>query len=245
MKRFVCVLVCISLCLTGCGSIQLTDNERGMISEYAAYVVLKHNRLYHSRLQDEVYETEPETTAVIQTSQPTTDETGGSGASSNSMETESINALARGLGLEGFEAEYTGYSTMNTYADDYFNFSATEGKTLLILHFNITNPSEQEKEANVLVNQFKFRCTVNHEKRVGSQLTMLLNDLYSFKEVLAPGETKEAVLVFQIPEKYENAIEALDLTVKNEEENHRYNLPDIAYVTAAAEEETVPTQTAQ
>lgn len=245
MKRLICVLACISLCLTGCGSIQMTDSEMGMVSEYAAYVVLKHNRLYHSRLQEEVYETEPETTMVIQTNQPAENETAGSETSSNSMETESIAALARGLGLDGFEVEYTGYSTMSTYADDYFNFSATEGKTLLILHFDITNPSQQEMEANVLVNQFKFRCTVNHEKRVGSQLTMLLNDLYSFKEMLAPEETREAVLVFQVAEKYENAIESLDLTVKNDEENHRYNLPDITYTAAAAEQETTSMQTAQ
>lgn len=218
MKKLLCILACVSLCLTGCADISLTDREEGMIAEYAAYVVLRHNRMYQSRLQDEVYETEPETTAAVVLPQETTAEGGSSSGKEN------LATLAQGLGLEGFEVEYTGYETMKTYADEYFNFSATSDNILLVLHFDITNLEEQEKEANILSSQFKFRCTVNLEKRVGSQLTMLLNDLYSFKEVLAPQETKQAVLIFQLPGKYEGAIESLDFTVKNTEESHRYTL---------------------
>lgn len=240
MKKLICVLACVSLCMTGCGTVKLTDREEGIISEYAAYVVLKHNSLYHSRLQEEVYETEPETTVAVQ---PTEDDAAGKEEASNNMKEEDISTLAEGLGLEGFEVKYTGYDVMDSYADEYFNFSATAGKVLLVMHFDITNFSEQEKEADVLVNQFKFRCTVNSEKRVGSQLTMLVNDLYSFKEMITPQETKEAVLVFQLPEKYENTIEQLTLTVKNEEENHRYNLPVDTYKASATEQETSAPET--
>ncbi len=220
MKRLICILACVSMCLTGCSDIKLTDRESGMISEYAAYVVLKHNRMYNSKLQDEVYETEPETTTAVAAQKPE-NETEASRVQSG---VEDISTLAQGLGLEGFEVEYTGYDTVKTYADEYFNFSATSDNILLVLHFNITNTGDQEKEADVLVNQFKFRCTVNREKRVGSQLTMLVNDLYSYKEVIAPREKKEAILIFQLPGKYENAIESLDFTVKNDETSHRYTL---------------------
>lgn len=222
MKRWICILACVSLCLTGCSNIALSDREAGMISEYAAYVVLKHNKMYNSRLQDEVYETEPETTAAEPAQNPESEPETTAGGTQSA--TEDLSTLAQGLGLEGFEVEYTGYDTVKTYEDEYFNFSAVSDKILLVLHFTITNTGDQEKEADVLANQFKFRCTVNREKRVGSQLTMLLNDLYSFKEVLAPQEKKEAILIFQLPGKYENAIETLDFTVKNSETSHRYKL---------------------
>jgi len=226
MKRLMCILLCVVLCLSGCGNIALTDSEMGMVSEYAAYVVLKHNRLYNSRLQEEVYEVEtrPEIPVVMETTPQGENTENAESEDGVSSEIEDIGTLAEGLGLDDFEVEYKDYALMETYADEYFNFSATTGKVLLVLRFDITNAGETEQEADVLQNQFKFRCTVNHEKRVGSQLTMLVNDLYSFKEVLAPQETKEAVLIFQLPEKYENAVESLDLTVKNDEESHKYNL---------------------
>lgn len=226
MKRLMCIVLCIVLCLSGCGNIALTDREMGMVSEYAAYVVLKHNRLYNSRLQEEVHEveTKPETPIVMETTPSGENTENVENSEGYSAEVEDIATLAEGLGLDGFEVEYKDYELMDAYADEYFNFSATTGKVLLVLHFDITNNGEAEQEADVLQNQFKFRCTVNHEKRVGSQLTMLVNDLYSFKEVLAPQETKEAVLVFQLPEKYENAVESLELTVKNDEESHKYTL---------------------
>ncbi len=225
MKKLLCLLACVSLCLTGCADISLTEQEAGMISEYAAYVVLKHNRLYNNRLQEEVYETEPETTMVVATQPAKPDNTGDTqGTGSSISEEEDISALASGLGLDGFDVKYTGYETMDTYADEYFNFSATANNTLLILHFTLVNMGEQEAEADILSKQFKFRCTVNQEKRVGSQLTMLVNDLYSFHDVFAPQEEKEAVLIFQLPNKYKDAIESLSFTVKNEEENHRYSL---------------------
>lgn len=244
MKRLICILACACLCLTGCANVELTDKEMGMVSEYAAYVVLKHNRMYHSKLQDEVYETEPETTMVITTAAPETAtgtaEEGDSTSTKSTM--EDIATVADGLGLSDFQVEYTGYNMMKSYEDSYFSFSATADNVLLVLHFNITNNNEQEMEADVLKNQLKFRCTVNKEKRVGSQLTMLVNDLYSFKEVIAPKETKEAILIFQLPGKYENAIESLDFTVKNGEETHRYTLPSQTYtaptVTVGAEQET-------
>lgn len=221
MKRIICVALCVVLCLSGCGGVALTDSEMGVVSEYAAYVVLKHNRLYHARLQEEVYEAETEPETTVASSQENT-----AGNTENAGETEKQEAatLAEALGLEGFEVEYKGYETKDAYEDEYFNFSAVTGKTLLVLHFDITNSTETEQVADVLQNQFKFRCTVNHEKRVGSQLTMLVNDLYSFKENLASGETKEAVLIFQIPEDYREKVETLDLTVKSDKQSYKYTL---------------------
>lgn len=221
MKKILCMILCIVLCLSGCGSAAMTDSEMGMISEYAAYVVLKHNSLYNSRLQ-EVYETETRPEAAAGETTETGDREETTGEESASEVTEA--ALEDALGLEGFEVKYKGYELTDAYADEYFNFPAAEGKTLLVMYFDITNRTEAEREADVLKSQLKFRCTVDHEKRVGSQLTMLVNDLYSFKEVLAAQETKEAVLIFQLPEKYEAGVKTLDLTIKDGSGSYKYTL---------------------
>ena len=223
MKRIICIALCAILCLGGCAGVELTDSETGMISEYAAYVVLKHNRLYHARLQDEVVEAETEAELPTAVVTPAQDGTAGNSGNAGNTEQESL-TLSDALGLEGLEAEYKDYEIMDAYADEYFSFSATEGKVLLVLHFDITNQTGTEQQADVLKSQLKFRCTVNHEKRVGSQLTMLTNDLYSFKEMLAPQEKEDAVLIFQLPEDYRGNVEALELTVKNGEESHKYIL---------------------
>ncbi len=195
-----------------------------MISEYAAYVVLHHNRMYHGRLQDEVYETKPETTlpVIMPTTEASSEEN--NAGSSVSSETEDLSTLAQVLGLTGFTVEYTGYDTIDSYEDEYFNFTATSGRTLLVLHFDITNRGEQEAEADVLKSQLRFRCVVNREKRVSSQLTMLVNDLYSFRSTIGPSQKEEAILIFQLPGKYENAVETLELTIKGEDGSHKYNL---------------------
>lgn len=223
MKKIVCMALCMVLCLSGCESAAMTDSEIGVVSEYAAYVVLKHNSLYNSRLQEAVYEaeTKPEIPTVGETTEAADGESG-TGAENSSEKAETT--LAEALGLTGFEVEYKGYDLTDAYADEYFNFPAADGKTLLVLHFDITNGTETEREADVLKSQLKFRCTVNREKRVGSQLTMLVNDLYSFKEMLAAQETKEAVLIFQLPEKYEAGVETLDLTIKDDGGSHKYTL---------------------
>lgn len=221
MKRIICLLACISIGLTGCSSVTLTAKESDMIAEYAAYVVLKHDISYNSKLQDEVLETEPETTTSTETASGS--QQGGGGQTEESTAAQPELTLTEALGLgSGFQAECTGYEVSDLYEDEYFRFPATTNKTLLVLHFNIKNTTQEEKECNILVNQLAFRCQINGEGKVGAQLTMLLNDLYSFKEMMAPEEVKEAVLIFQISDSYENNMESIDFIVKNNGVSYTY-----------------------
>ena len=82
------------------------------------------------------------------------------------------------------------------------------------------------KDLNILEKQLSFRCLINKEKKVGSQLTMLLNDLSSLKETFAANETKEVLLIFQVSDSYDGNISSLQLTIKNGEESNHYSLMD-------------------
>ena len=103
---------------------------------------------------------------------------------------------------------------------------AVEGTKLLVCKFQVTNQSGQESILNILEKQLSFRCLINKEKKVGSQLTMLLNDLSSLKETFAANETKEVLLIFQVSDSYDGNISSLQLTIKNGEESNHYSLMD-------------------
>jgi len=233
MRKRLCAMLCITtLFLGGCGMAELTDTESDLISEYAASVLLKYSKTYQPMLQEKVYETETTqeinyiSPAVTDPSNPQSGQNGSENANTDTV-VASTKSLAEALGIagDGFQVEYTGYETTASYpntTEAYFSMTAANNKVLLVMKFNITNQSGEEKECNILAQQKGYRCQINSTERFGSQLTMLLDDLSSFKEVMADGETKQAVLIFQIPSEYEGTIERLDLTIRSEEDNDTY-----------------------
>lgn len=235
MKKRLCALLCAAtVLLAGCGEIELTDSENDMVAEYAATLLLKYSNIYSPKLQDEVIETVPEPVIpVVNPSVPTNSsdtqnpQSGQNGSTPSETAAVSTKSLSEALDIasEGFQIEYTGYEMTASYPkaeNAYFIMTAANNKSLLVLKFDITNTSGEERECNVLSKQQTYRCRINENERFGSQLTMLLDDLSSYKEIFAAGETKQAVLIFQVPSEYEGTIEKLDLTIKGEDESNRY-----------------------
>lgn len=235
MKKRVCAVLCAAtVLLTGCGAIDLTDSESDLISEYAATVLLKYSSTYQPKLQDKVVE--PETTRALP-SIPTTpsaelsetssgkNETNHSDNSAAELSTKSLSE-ALGIAADGFSVEYAGYEVVEKYTDSkspYLSIQVKSGsQRYLVLKFNITNQSGGEKECDILSQKNSYRCRVNDIERFGAQFTMLFDDLATFKEEFSAGETKQAVLIFQISSDYEGNIESLRLTVKGEEESNNY-----------------------
>ncbi|MCX4268592.1 MAG: hypothetical protein OSJ62_07990 [Lachnospiraceae bacterium] len=231
MKKRLCTVLCAAtILLTGCGAVELTDSESDLIAEYAATVLLKYSNTYQPKLQDEVIETIPN--IYITPTAPADISQNGQGGQISPNLPVSTEAPAKnlseavGIAAEGFEVEYAGYEVTNTYpntGDAYFAMRATQNKRLLVMKFDITNRTGEEKECDILSKERTYRCRVNDTERFGAQLTMLLDDLASFKEVFAANETKQAVLIFQIPAEYEGTITTLDLTVRGEGESNSYS----------------------
>ena len=217
------------LCLTGCGMMSLTTKESDMIAEYAAYVLVKHDRNYFPKLKDEVEEETTRANWVTPDVSTVVDQNPTGNTSSSTSETTatfSSKSMAEAMEVEGFDISYTNYELVKEYKDDYFTMPAVEGTKLLVCKFQVTNQSGQESILNILEKQLSFRCMINKEKIVGSQLTMLLNDLSSLKETFAANETKEVLLIFQVSDSYDGNISSLQLTIKNGEESNHYSLMD-------------------
>lgn len=235
MKKRLCAVLCAAtVLLAGCGEIELTDSENDMVAEYAATLLLKYSNMYSPKLQDEVIEivTEPVLPVVNPSVPANSSDTQNSQSGQNSstpsepavVSTKSLSE-ALGIAAEGFQTEYTGFEMTASYPkaeNAYFVMTAANNKSLLVLKFSITNNSGEEKECNVLSQQLTYRCRINENERFGSQLTMLLDDLSSYKEIFAADETKQAVLIFQVPSEYEGSIEKVDLTIKGEDGSNTY-----------------------
>lgn len=231
MKRKICAILCAAtVFLTGCGAVEPTDSERELIAEYAATVLLKYSNTYQSKLQDEVIETTPDIYANWIPTTPDISQNGQNGQTTPdipiSTEAPAKNlSEALGIAQEGFDIEYAGYELTTAYpntGDAYFAMRATQNKRLLVMKFQITNRTGEEKECDILSKERTYRCRINDTERFGAQLTMLLDDLASFKEVFAANETKQAVLIFQVPTEYEGTITSLQLTVRGGEESNSY-----------------------
>lgn len=130
------------LCLTGCGMMSLTTKESDMIAEYAAYVLVKHDRNYFPKLKDEVEEETTRANWVTPDVSTSVDQNPTGNTSSSTSETTatfSSKSMAEAMGVEGFDISYTNYELVKEYKDDYFTMPAVEGTKLLVCKFQVTN----------------------------------------------------------------------------------------------------------
>ncbi len=138
-------------------------------------------------------------------------------------------AICEAIGISGFDMAYKGYETADVYPDPgeaelSFSMQAAEGKKLLVVHFDITNPDGSDKECSVLDNAIKFRILINEKDRVNEQMTILLNDLKSFSDTIPAGQTVDTVLVFEVDNDVAGSISSLALIVVNSQGESQFLL---------------------
>lgn len=120
------------------------------------------------------------------------------------------------LNIEGITFQYQGYDTSTYYPEDgeqlYFVMNATDGNDLLILKFEAYNSLQSETELDIVSEMVRFKINVNGEEK-NALTTMLLNDLAYYKGTIGAGETKELVLVCEIPEEQAANISSISLRI--------------------------------
>lgn len=124
------------------------------------------------------------------------------------------------IGIPEFEMTYKGYETADIYpksdgSDLTFSMQAAPGKELVVLHFDVKNPGSSDAECNVLDQNVKFRILVNESNRINEQMTILLNDLKSYKDTIGAGQAADTVLVFEADASVAESIRSLSLIVVN------------------------------
>lgn len=249
-KTKICSLVMAGMMLfsnlAGCGDTipNLTAEENWMIAEYSAGLLLKYDAHHVRRLvsDDEIdaayaeayqnaewqwkvekYQEEQKKEEMEASSH------GGNGLES-SADTEVVDySMEEILGISGtFQIEYLGYEVCKSYpsedSEDYYvAMEATGGNDLFILHYQMTNLTGEEQLCDILHSGVTFSATIN-EKKYGSQLTLLMDDLSQYYEVIPAYESRQVAILFQIPEEMAYDIESVSLKVKSKTMNNRFIL---------------------
>lgn len=229
----IAAMAAAGLMLTGCGdaAYNLTDNEERIIVDYAAHMVTKYNSWQKEGLtyvdlepETEMPDTEaPAETPAEQEPELTEQEVPGSpGMPEGGEEAAGMTAGLQDLfGMEGISVAYVGARLDASYMEaSYYAVQADPGHTYLILGIDITNTSEQEIALDYLARQPHFSATVNEEVRSPAEVTILTEDFATYTGTLSAGETKETVLLFQVPESIQS-VESLNLEVSVDGNNYQ------------------------
>lgn len=232
-KRIVCgALMCaMALGMTACGNEipDLTEDESQRVGEYAAVTLLKYDANNRSRLVDPAIviaklEKEAAKEARRQENAQTEEQPAGSTASEIEAPTaqeDITTSLEDFFGLaEGMTLTYRDYQIADSYpedgsTDDFFALDASAGKKLLVLNFELTNGTDQEEKIDFLSAASRYIITVNDSTRGNALTTMLPNDMSTYAETMAPGETQGLVLLLEVNEDVANAIQNISLHLKN------------------------------
>lgn len=252
-KKLGIILIAVtSLFATACGASipEMSEEQNAQVVEYAAGLLLKYDENYHSRLQEE----EPVEAEAVQTEEqsvpeeqpvpeepvaetPTEQEADEPVVVNNSEEPEEVtyNSIEEFYGLDGLNIAYTGYELKDMYpdsaaqtdgedADMFFAMTATPGSKLLVLHFNVTNTSGQEKNLDMMSVGSKYKISINGETPKYALTTMLTNDLATYMGTLGTDAVEDMVLVSEIKEEKTSDIQSISLMMKNASENATISL---------------------
>lgn len=237
------ILLCFSV--SGCGlvpSIDLTDEQVELVSEYSAGILLKYVKGHKNGLM-RVNEldfkelnltptptpipTEPPMIdePVIENSAALADSSDSSGSSKDSIEI-TLTPMNEAFGLEDAELNFSYGEIVDTYPsseeDLVFSMNAALGKDLLVLHFDLVNPNAEGIDCSTNLNGYKIRAIINQDEKIRSEITFLPNDLINYSNYLEAGESDDLVLVFEI-EEGEN-IDSLNLLLVNGSDQKYYQL---------------------
>lgn len=247
-RVFLCGITAAVL-MTGCGSVMpdLTEEETEIISEYAAGVLLKYDRVHSGRLMSVAeYEMEEnkkaEREAAASVEQPVEQENAAeenAEAENTTVDTEVVDVsqdaeAAVPSTIEGYydiqdiTFQYTGYELTDSYPSGneedniFFAMDATEGMQLLVLKFTATNVSSADQTLDMIGYGARFKVSVNGGSGENALSTMLLNDLQNYKDVIPAGAGAELVSIVEVPQA--TTVESIDFILRGDAGNSVINL---------------------
>ena len=220
-KRLLLALAVVSMFgLTGCAtSIRLTDNENDIVAEYLAGVLLSQQRSYDQALIEPSPSPTPEPTLTPTPSndgKPTQDSSQGSASGNESSSNVQANAdFTEVIGIKNFTIEYTGYDMVSSFSDEYFSLDASKDKQLMVIKFNAKNKSKNAIKLQLADADIQYQLDINTGTIVKPQLTFMLNDLRYIDLEIGGKESKETIVIFEVPKKQE--IKTANLIISKDE----------------------------
>ena len=208
--------------LTGCVDQmpEMTEEQSALIAEYAADVLLKYSPNYVYKVADEEVLLEKEMVEM------TTEEMTENNAEEQTkemvevVEAEVVSTVeeeaepaedvidvtevdfAEIFAMDDVEIRYEDMEICSAYPQGDvgtgFSVSASEGKTLVIVHMLIKNISEAVITCDLFEKDLDVSVNVNDGNYKKASNTLLVNDFITYMEEIPVGESKEAVIVAEV-----------------------------------------------
>ena len=219
----------IACIVTGCGrTVELTEEENEIITEYAVGLLLKYDKYYNNHLvelteETDTAETQPEEEEPLpeqntDTEEPEVADTPVVAVAAEEPQASSIEEF---YGIEGIGFQYSGYELQNEYpqvtedsTELAFAMEATSGMKLLVLKFQVVSLNGVDTELNMMNYGTKVRVSVNGESPKSALSTMLLNDLQTYKGIIGPAGPVELAAVVEVPDG--TNVESLSIILRND-----------------------------
>lgn len=208
--------------ISGCGRIEMTDEEEELFVECAADAIISHDKNYIIKLAERETEEETEETTVWISDNPdkgTDGQPSGEGGENATKPQGNTMSANEAFALSGFSVASNGYEVVKQYpgsGNTGFSMVATQNKQLLVLKFNVTNSGGSTAVLNMTDKGYGYRCVINGKTKVNAQLTALLNGLNTWNGELTAGETREMVLVFQVDKEISADINDIKLYIADD-----------------------------
>lgn len=236
---FVLLAGSLILCLTGCKSAipEMSEEEMGLVTEYAAGLLLKYDTNYQPMLLDdeklaaeedarqkvlEEAERRAAREAAKAEKKAKEESERENNGNNNSEAQEEIPAapvnIAQFLELEQISLSCNGIEFKDTYPDSgdelFFALNASPGCKLAIVHLTLTNTGGSDSNIDVFSKEPRFKLSINGGEYHSIMTTLLENDFSVYAGTLAPGQSLDAVLVADIKEEECGQVNEASLSIR-------------------------------
>lgn len=195
---------------TGCSQgIDINNEQNDIIANYAARVVVRTTKVNYLYTPD-IKEPQPGTSDDYNNEETQTDEQGNVIAAK-----KDYTLLSDYMKMDGVEITYKDCVISDEYPNDgtaLFVVEAEPGKKLVAVEYSLTNNTDNEVTYTVPDDGVIFRLKLDNSNSVMSFKTLLLNDFSNLKNFkLAAGESRTAVIVFQVDTEDADTLSKIDV----------------------------------
>lgn len=247
-KQFVVILMMIlSSTMMACGASipEMTEEQHEQVVEYAAGLLLKYDKNYDNRLlteeeaqiaaeeaqkkaqreaqaQAKRLENENNAQEAVQAedgNQTGQGEKSAAGSEAASVKTSRIEEF---YSIADLQINYAGYQLADFYpeeASEYMTLKADKGTKLLVFNFDVTNPGQQDVALDMISINPQLKISINGGTPEYTLMTILENDLSSYKGTIPAGTTQRLVLLGTVSEETAAGIQTVSLIMKSDAED--------------------------
>ncbi|MFI3176721.1 MAG: hypothetical protein R3Y67_04400 [Eubacteriales bacterium] len=223
--RILTLSIVLAMALTGCSStVQLTEDESKIIAQYAANLIVDYHSDTKSRMltemetdEEEVEEGVDEEKVDAEEAEEETVENQEEIETQEEVEEEVVpttSDINEVLPVAGTYITYLNYGVVKQYTDnDGMGISAKDNHMLVILNYQVGNVTDSDTTIDFFADKVSATLSIDGGDAVSNMFTILPGDMAMLQETIAPGESVEAFLMFEVPVEMIASVTSLELTL--------------------------------